>query len=81
MSIDLGPSTLQLGLRPASGSFTDCLNNPVVIGVFDNYLFCAATGRHVVLGHRSFGPLLPGQIVGSIESGWRAGINIVFVKA
>jgi hypothetical protein len=53
--VEVGLDSDLLVLDPdcAVCTIVDCLENTAITGPFDNYLYCAANGRQVLLGSES----------------------------
>jgi hypothetical protein len=52
MSEMTGNDKTILDTRSEIGTFTDCLTAPGITGAFDDYQYCVANGRKVLLGSR-----------------------------
>jgi hypothetical protein len=48
----IGNDKTILDTRLAIGTFTDCLTVPGITGAFDDYQYCVANGRKILLGSR-----------------------------
>ncbi|HEY3342583.1 MAG TPA: hypothetical protein VGK81_11215 [Anaerolineae bacterium] len=68
-----------LDTQLAIGTFTECLAAPGINGAFDDYQYCVANGRKVLLGYRD--DSVSKDITGTPEASATAGpVNYVFVS-
>jgi len=61
----------------ALGTIAKCLSNPAVTGSFDNFLYCAANGRQLLLGHHGREAVRPDHV---IQAEGFPFLNYVFVS-
>ena len=85
MTVEIDPDDALLEAHAAIGTFADCLLRADISGPFDNYLFCAANGRQVLLGHEWFPGLEKSLTIISSTINRRSGpeqvsVNHVFVS-
>lgn len=63
----------------ALGTIAECVSNPAVTGSFDNFEYCAANGRQLLLGHHDIDAVRPGHVIRA-ESFQSPSLNYVFVS-
>ena len=78
MSVTIDSNRAVLDTQLAIGTFTDCLARPDVNGAFDDYRYCVAKGRQILLGYLS--DRAPEGIVTLTTSAPEGRVNQVFVS-
>jgi hypothetical protein len=71
-------SDVKLNVNAAIGTIADCVEREYVKGSFDDFRYCVANGREVLLGHHQVPQVKPGEIREMRTSD--SSVNSVFVS-
>jgi hypothetical protein len=79
MSITINGEDLVLEVESAIGTLAECIEQEDILGSFDDYKYCAANGRQVLLGHHSGVRIDPGEIrrIRNLSRGKKGKVNSV----
>lgn len=62
MPVTIDGDNVHLDVDRAVGTIADCLKREDIGGPFDDFKYCVANGREVLLGHQPFPRVRPGEV-------------------